>query len=46
MLLPKPSRETKNMITVEMLDDGNGNDCYHGTKGFVSKPYWNLVQPP
>lgn len=35
----KPARETKNMLTVKMLDDGDTSPNV-GTKGFVSDPYW------
>ena len=38
--ITKSSKKTKNMITLKMLDDGNGQ-ADRGTKGFVSAPYWN-----
>tara|TARA_B100000927_G_scaffold216501_1_gene176701 strand:- start:248 stop:1186 length:939 start_codon:yes stop_codon:yes gene_type:complete len=41
--ITKPSRKTKNMITVKMIDDGDSNTANSGTKGFVSAPYWNPV---
>lgn len=37
--ITKPSRKSKNMITVKMIEDGNPNSN-SGTKGFVSAPYW------
>lgn len=40
--ITKPSRKTKNMITVKMLDDGNTQPDF-GTKGFVSAPYWRAI---
>lgn len=40
--ITKPSRKTKNMITVKMLDDGNNQNDF-GTKGFVSAPYWKAI---
>ena len=41
--ITKPSRKSKNMITVKMVDDGDFNTATSGTKGFVSAPYWGPI---
>tara|TARA_B100001287_G_scaffold272066_1_gene273236 strand:+ start:38 stop:1015 length:978 start_codon:yes stop_codon:yes gene_type:complete len=40
--ITKASVKSKNMITVEMLDDGDSG-ANNGTIGFVSAPYWGQL---